>query len=560
MASTKGRKATSKGRVTRKSPKRKEQRSALDLTSLGGLINLALGQIPSDAGVQVNPYFALTYGPYFRCVDLISSKVAGLDLCGYRRLASGGRDRDTSIPAEWLLNGQANDHVSAYQFRKTLTEFALNWGNGFAYIQRQGRFGPPIALHVLNPQSVTVQYNYGEDLLYRIRLPNGDNLDALPVDVLHIRSLTWNAISGYPTWLLMRNTIGLGKATEVFGSAFFRRGATSVGTLEYPRHLSDKAVRNVTEDFEKWQGLENASSVMPLMDGVKFRPSTIPPEAAQFLQTRAFTAKEVGVFFGCPAHFLGDTSPSEANLEVLHQSLLDDCLQPWLKMWEVECQSKLLTDAEYRSRNVFFEHDVSKLVYMDAKKRSEMFQILLQFQVVTPNEVRDQIGMPPIEGGDKPYVPAQKVDLKKQPGGADPTDTAEPAPPEPDAQPADRARLVAAYRSLTEATAERLLRRLAHSIPRAAKKPDQFLKLVGEVLSEQATVMHAAVSPLVEAADALGFRSKDTTDDLLALVNQELLELSGACVANDLGNSVDTWVQGLQQRHAPLLVTALIGE
>ncbi len=231
----------------------------------------------------------------------------------------------------------------------------------------------------------------------------------------------------------------------------------------------------------------------------------------------------------------------------------------------MECNDKLLTDEEHRSRDAFFEHDSTKLLYMDPKKRVDMFSIGLQYQIFTPNEVRDQLGMPPREGGDEPWQPTQKVAM----GSPDAAPDAKPdAPPEPDATPpadegragADRSQLVAAFRSMFEVQSRRMIRRLTHSVPRAAKKPDQFLKSLDEIMAEQGPTMREVFRPLLNAANLLVIPSKITAvDDYLQLCQRELLELAGSCSAEQLTSAIATWAGDLERRHIPLLVESLIG-
>ena len=69
----------------------------------------------------------------------------------------------------------------------------------------------------------------------------------------------------------------------------------------------------------------------------------IPPEDAQFLQTRAFQIGEVARWFNIPVSKLRDSGGANyASLEQENMAFLAETLRPWLIRWEQEISAKLV--------------------------------------------------------------------------------------------------------------------------------------------------------------------------------------------------------------------------
>ncbi|MDQ9765470.1 phage portal protein, partial [Acinetobacter baumannii] len=76
------------------------------------------------------------------------------------------------------------------------------------------------------------------------------------------------------------------------GASFFANGATPGGVLEHPGVLKDPA--KVRDSWHKvYGGSRNAGKVAVLEEGMKYQQIGIPPEEAQFLETRKFQINEI---------------------------------------------------------------------------------------------------------------------------------------------------------------------------------------------------------------------------------------------------------------------------
>ena len=84
-----------------------------------------------------------------------------------------------------------------------------------------------------------------------------------------------------------------------------------------------------------YQGSGNAYRVAVLEEGMKFQSIGIPPEQAQFLETRKFQIDEICRIFRVPPHMVGSLDKSSfSNIEQQSLSFVDDTLRPWVINWE----------------------------------------------------------------------------------------------------------------------------------------------------------------------------------------------------------------------------------
>ena len=113
------------------------------------------GSISSASGVAVTPESAMRCPTVYASVKVIGESVAQLPLHLYRRMTDGGKERAVDHPLAELLNGQANDWTSAFEFRLYMQTALCLYGNAFAFINRTG--GKITELIPIPSPSVTVE-------------------------------------------------------------------------------------------------------------------------------------------------------------------------------------------------------------------------------------------------------------------------------------------------------------------------------------------------------------------------------------------------------------------
>jgi HK97 family phage portal protein len=261
----------------------------------------------------------------------------------------------------------------------------LLWGNAYAQIIRDGR-GRVLALYPLMPDKMTVDRASNGELFYKYQSDRGEVVMCKEM-VLHIPGLGFDGLIGYSPIAMAKNAIGMAIATEEYGSKFFSNGANPGGVLEHPGVVKDP--KRVRESWNAvYQGSSNAHRIAVLEEGMRFTSIGIPPEQAQFLETRKFQINEIARIFRIPPHMIGDLEKSSfSNIEQQSLEFVKYTLDPWVIRWEQSMQKALLSETE--KSQYFIRFSVDGLLRGDYASRMAGYATGRQNGWLSTNDIRE---------------------------------------------------------------------------------------------------------------------------------------------------------------------------
>ena len=91
-------------------------------------------------------------------------------------------------------------------------------------------------------------------------------------------------------------------------------------------------------------------------------------------------------------------------------AFLTDTLSPLLEKIELEFERKLYKPSERDNIDVRF--DTSVLLRADKASLANYYNTLFNIGVISPNEIRKQLDLPAIEGGDSHFVQVNLMEIK----------------------------------------------------------------------------------------------------------------------------------------------------
>ena len=338
----------------------------------------------SSSGKSVNERSAMQTTAVYACVRILAETIAALPLHTYRYTANG-KEKAISHPLYYLLHSEPNHEMTSFVFRETLMGHLLLWGNAYAQIIRNGR-GTVVGLYPLLPNKVIVNRN-DQGVLYYQYEKDGQLYFLKNYDVLHIPGLGFDGLIGYSPIAMAKNAIGMAIATEEYGAKFFANGANPGGVLEHPGVVKDPA--RIRESWNAvYQGSGNAHRVAVLEEGMKFQSIGIPPEQAQFLQTRKFQLNEIARIFRIPPHMIGDLDKSSfSNIEQQSLEFVMYTLDPWVVRWEQAIQRALFSENE--KQQYFVKFNVDGLLRGDYQSRMNGYAVGRQNGWLSSNDIRE---------------------------------------------------------------------------------------------------------------------------------------------------------------------------
>ncbi|MBR3796561.1 MAG: phage portal protein [Clostridia bacterium] len=365
----------------------------------------------SAAGQAVNERSAMQMSAVYACVRILAESIASLPLHFYQYNDAGGKEKAVNHPLYWLLHDEPNPEMSSFSFRETLMTHLLLWGNAYAQIIRNGR-GEVIALYPLMPDRMTVDRDARGRIYYEYTRSDSDantlgkksSVILSPEDVFHIPGLGFDGLVGYSPIAMAKQAIGMGLACDEYGAAFYQNGAQPGGVLEHPNVVKDP--KRVRESWNAiYQGSRNAHRIAVLEEGMTYKPITISPEQAQFLETRKFQIDEIARIFRVPPHMIGDLEKSSfSNIEQQSLEFVKYTLAPWISRWEQAIQRSLLLMSE-RTR-YFARFNVEGLLRGDYQSRMNGYAVARQNGWMSANDIREleSLDMIPDEQGGNLYL------------------------------------------------------------------------------------------------------------------------------------------------------------
>ena len=361
----------------------------------------------TTSGKAVNERTAMQTTAVYACVRILAETIASLPLHTYR-YTDCGKEKAIYHPLYRLLHNEPNPEMTSFVFRETLMSHLLLWGNAYAQIIRDGR-GVVLALYPLLPDRMTVDRAVNGEIYYQYQKDTGAVI-LRREEVLHIPGLGFDGLIGYSPIAMAKNAIGMAIATEEYGARFFANGANPGGVLEHPGVVKDpKRVRDSWNAL--FQGSSNAHRVAVLEEGMTFKTIGIPPDQAQFLETRKFQTEEICRIFRIPPHLVADLSKATfSNIEHQSISFVVHTIRPWLVRLEQAINKSLLSKAD--TSEYFVSFVVEGLLRGDYASRMQGYAVGIQNGFLSPNDVSSLENLNRIENGDVYAVNGNMVRLE----------------------------------------------------------------------------------------------------------------------------------------------------
>lgn len=364
---------------------------------------------PTPSGKTVNERTAMATSAVYACVRVLSETIASLPLHVYRRTGQG-KEKAMNHGLYYLLHDEPNPEMTSFVFRETLMGHLLLWGNAYAQIIRDGR-GKVIGLYPLLPDRMEVGRTEQKELYYRYQKEGREYL-LRREEVLHIPGLSFDGLVGYSPIAMAKNAIGMALATEEYGSKLFANDARPSVVLEHPGILKDPA--KIRDSWNQiYRGSENAHKVAVLEEGMSVKTLSMPPEQAQFLETRKFQIEEICRIFRVPPHLIASLERATfSNIESQSISFIDNTIVPWVSRFEQAMQKALFFGEEKRQYLIKF--NLNGRLRGDAQSRAAFYQTMRQNGIMSANDIRELESMnliPDELGGNKYLVNGNFVDM-----------------------------------------------------------------------------------------------------------------------------------------------------
>lgn len=375
------------------------------------------------SGAFINETTAFKYGVAYAAMTLIADGIAGLKPHAMKELDDGTEER-AKLPT-WIK--KPHFEMRRFDVYNQILLSVLAWGNAYALLVRRPTDNVIIGLEVMDPSEVHPEWDPNQPFRRRYKV---GKIYYNSSEMFHLQGPT---LPGEPAGLSViaaaREAIGLGLTLEEFGARYFGQGSQQKIVIETQRELTTEEAARMIKTYERFhKGRGNWHRPAIMSGGNKLHNISIPPNDAQFLESRQFQAIDVARWFRVPPHRVGiigvqtswGSGLAEENLAMLQHTFL-----PWINRLEEALSWYTPNDAVHVHLNT---EDLLKPTFQE---NAELWSGLWAQGLAKQNEARQHLGLDKVPDGDQFIFEIEEL-LAMQQGQAGSIPTAQGGAPASD--------------------------------------------------------------------------------------------------------------------------------
>jgi len=389
-------------------------------------------------GISGTPKKVLSEVTYFTCLKMLSETLAKMPIKFYQQTEKGVERAEPNAAYE-LLKTRPNPQMTPSVFWGAVENNRNHYGNAYVWIRRQfnrKKYGGEMVikdLWIMPSADTTIiiddkgVFGAAGDIYYWYTDKYSGESHIFPsADVMHFKtSLSFDGLSGAPVRDILAATIQGGLESQNFMNNLYKGGLTARAALQYTGDLSPKLEKALIARLEEYaNGANNAGKFIPIPIGMKLEPLNIKLTDSQFFELKKYSALQIAGAFGIKPNQINDYEKSSyANSEMQNISFYIDTELYILKQYEEEINYKLLEPSE-TSAGKYYKFNENVILRTDAKTQEEILTGYVQNGIYTPNEAREYVNKPRLEGGDDlicngNYIKVAQIGIeeKKKGGG-----------------------------------------------------------------------------------------------------------------------------------------------
>ncbi len=380
-----------------------------------------------------------SHNAVFACMTLIASDVSKLGSPEFKRLNGKIWEVSESAAYDPVLR-EPNQFQTPNQFWENWILSKLWKGNTYALKGRDDR-NVVRRLWILDPCAVTVLLSTAGDIFYQL---DQDNLAGVATstvvpesEIIHDRmNCLFSPLIGISPLYAAGLAASLGLNIQENASTFFANRSIPGGIITTPNTIPQETAERLKRDWEARYGADGDTMgrTAVLGDGLTFEPMRYTATDSQMLELAKATAEWVCSVFHVPLYKIGAApTPALSNVQALNLEYYGEAIQKQLE----DIEACLLRGLEMKP-GTKVEFCTEGLLRMDTISQIASLKDAVGASVMSPNEARAKLDLPPVPGGESPLSQQQYYSLEalgKRDAKPDPFASTTPTAPAPQATP-----------------------------------------------------------------------------------------------------------------------------
>lgn len=355
---------------------------------------------------------ALQQAAVLICCDVLAQDIAKAPLRLIEK-ETGRIIKPTEHPLARMFALEPNKRHTWFEFH----EMAIFWyaltTNCFIYPQRT-RAGDLIQLVPFQTGRVRPRiaddhlfYHCSATTLQERQLLGSPSLDVEEHDMIHVRGRMLDGLNGYATLYAGSNTLEIGAAIEQYIEDLFAEGGSVRGVFfrDAEGALDQAAFDRLRDQLRDRLRKFRRGEPLILEDMLKFDAIAANPAETDYIKQFDAQIVQTCRLFRMPPHkAMHFDAVKYENIDSMEESYLNDTILPITTRFEQKYARHLLSEDERLRFEVSFDRE--KLKVSSDTARANMAVKLVERRVVTVNEARRMVNLPPKPGGDVYYMPS----------------------------------------------------------------------------------------------------------------------------------------------------------
>ena len=346
--------------------------------------------VQSQSGTVINSDTAMQLNAVFAAVSLISDTISTLPIDAYIR-SQGARYPLRPRPV-WVTKPDVDTTKEAF-YGSAIVSLLLE-GNVFIRVFRNRR-GEIVDMKVLNPLDVEIRRNGQGRVIFNVK---GSERALTKEEIVFIPDVVKpGSLRGISRVEALKENFGLASALEKYAARFFGSGTQTSGVLEVPGNLTAEQAKSMQEAFDsRHRGWARAHKTAIITGGAQYKPTNVPNDQAQFLDSRRMAVEDVSRAFNIPPHLLGlPGTNTYASVEQNNIAFVTHTLRPIAQ--KIEGALTALLSEETGKEAAFIKFSLDGLLRADVNTRTEAYARGLQSGYYKINDIRRFEDLEPID-------------------------------------------------------------------------------------------------------------------------------------------------------------------
>lgn len=340
----------------------------------------------------------------FACVQAIAANVGSVPLDVYQK----------SGIADWVHdeNGTTNlakllDYTNADDDICSLMELTAGWlglhGNAYWHLMRPYPGAEPVGMRVLPADKIEVVpgkgIRSGTRAGYRILV--GEQPVLPDIDVVHFRMLSMDAFYGIPPIKPLQTVINMWSAMTTYKYNLYKHGGIPPSIIKVDQPIVDEEQQMKFRSLWSFWRSPDAGG-MPLVIGssMEFLPAGLDPDRLAAPTLSLETRETICGVYGVPPSVVGLLDKVNYNTARTQrkQFWTETVVPKYLRRIITGINEQLSWQFSTKNKSARFrvQGDLSQIEALqeDKKEQAETARVWVESGVKTPNEVREELGLP----------------------------------------------------------------------------------------------------------------------------------------------------------------------